>query len=161
METSEGIVMRDFAVEPSEGTEQTKGDQPDEDNQTPLTFWSKYIRLTVSEAECRDHLALERTYLAYIRTATAYAQFGVTLAQLFRLNTSERGIGLPTSLRVAGALGATTEVIALLVLLTGTAYFIKQQNGLGKGQILSRGWHVTMLIIVSLIVRVAFVDCEA
>ena len=36
----------------------------------------------------RDHLALERTFLAWLRTSLAFASIGVAVTQLFRLNTS-------------------------------------------------------------------------
>lgn len=155
--------MRDFAIDPTKDQEQTtsKDYEPQTDKPVPSSFWTKYICITISEAECRDHFALERTYLAYIRTASAYAQFGVTLAQLFRLNNSERGIGLPTSLKVAGALGAITEAIAILVILTGTAYFIKQQRGLERGHILSRGWDLPLLLTMSTIVRLSSSNSES
>jgi uncharacterized membrane protein YidH (DUF202 family) len=183
METADGIMMRDFALKPrvdSQGKskddqvqtqDQDRDDDQDQDPDhededrnsiaSPTTFWTKHIRLTVTEKECRDHFALERTYLAYIRTASAYAQFGVTLAQLFRLNNSNKGIELPSTLKIASALGATTEGIAILVILSGTAYFVKQQRGLKKGWIVSRGWEVTALIVVSFVVcRFNSSDCE-
>lgn len=36
----------------------------------------------------RDHLALERTFLAWLRTSLAFASIGIAITQLFRLNTS-------------------------------------------------------------------------
>lgn len=36
----------------------------------------------------RDHLALERTFLAWLRTSLAFASIGIAVTQLFRLNTS-------------------------------------------------------------------------
>ena len=66
--------------------------------------------------------ALERTFLAYVRTASAYAQFGVTMAQLFRLNLSHRGFQTPLTLKIGKALGATTEAIAIVVMLIGATY---------------------------------------
>ncbi|PGH13985.1 hypothetical protein AJ80_06125 [Polytolypa hystricis UAMH7299] len=36
----------------------------------------------------RDHLALERTFLAWLRTSLAFASIGIAVTQLFRLNIS-------------------------------------------------------------------------
>jgi uncharacterized membrane protein YidH (DUF202 family) len=36
----------------------------------------------------RDHLALERTFLAWLRTSLAFASIGIAVTQLFRLNTT-------------------------------------------------------------------------
>ncbi|KAL1978057.1 hypothetical protein VTN31DRAFT_916 [Thermomyces dupontii] len=36
----------------------------------------------------RDHLALERTFLAWLRTSLAFASIGIAITQLFRLNSS-------------------------------------------------------------------------
>ena len=96
--------------------------------------------------------ALERTYLAYVRTASAVAQFGVTVAQLFKLNNYKDGISNVTSLRIGRALGATIEAIAIVVLLSGAFYFTQQQTGLMKGVTLSRGYHLWIITIMSMIV---------
>jgi uncharacterized membrane protein YidH (DUF202 family) len=140
METPEGIQMRDLAIKPVVNEEDPASQPETEEKQR--NFWSRHIRIIIEEDDCRDHLALERTYLAYVRTASAYAQFGVTLAQLFRLNSTEKGIGTATTLRIGNALGATTEGIAILISLLGAAYFMKQQSGILKGVIISRGWDI-------------------
>ncbi|RAO66130.1 uncharacterized protein BHQ10_002142 [Talaromyces amestolkiae] len=36
----------------------------------------------------RDHLALERTFLAWLRTSLSFASIGIAVTQLFRLNSS-------------------------------------------------------------------------
>ncbi|KAM5434285.1 hypothetical protein MferCBS31731_006779 [Microsporum ferrugineum] len=36
----------------------------------------------------RDHLALERTFLSWLRTSLAFASIGIAVTQLFRLNTA-------------------------------------------------------------------------
>lgn len=123
METPEGIRMRDFVADNAATTPEV-AQNPSADQ----GLWLKHIRITIDEAECRDHFALDRTFLAYIRTASAYAQVGVTLAQLFRLNNySSNGGRNPTSLKFGNALGAATECVAIGVSLVGFFYFLKQQ----------------------------------
>lgn len=74
------------------------------------------------------------------------------MAQLFKLNSKEDGTTTSTTLRIARGMGAATEAIAILILLIGATYFAKQQSGLMKGIILSRGWDVMTMGIVSFLV---------
>ena len=46
------------------------------------------VELDNKGSVARDHLALERTFLAWLRTSLAFASIGVAVTQLFRLNTS-------------------------------------------------------------------------
>jgi uncharacterized membrane protein YidH (DUF202 family) len=50
----------------------------------------KYGSVTLENkgAVARDHLALERTFLAWLRTSLAFASIGIAVTQLFRLNTT-------------------------------------------------------------------------
>ncbi|KAI1872634.1 hypothetical protein JX265_005514 [Neoarthrinium moseri] len=50
------------------------------------SIWS--IELENKGSVARDHLALERTFLAWLRTSLAFASIGIAITQLFRLNTS-------------------------------------------------------------------------
>jgi uncharacterized membrane protein YidH (DUF202 family) len=53
-------------------------------------FTEKYgsVALENKGSVARDHLALERTFLAWLRTSLAFASIGIAVTQLFRLNTS-------------------------------------------------------------------------
>lgn len=74
----------------------------------------------------RDHLALERTFLAWLRTSLAFASIGIAITQLFRLNASAQaqvervhltsGDTLPTQLPLSPLLGhgLAPEFIPLL-----------------------------------------------
>lgn len=69
----------------------------------------------------RDHLASERTFLAYVRTSLALASSGVALVQLFALSSASSSADVTGRVRgFARPLGATTVFIGLLVLLIGT-----------------------------------------
>jgi uncharacterized membrane protein YidH (DUF202 family) len=54
------------------------------------SFAEKYgsVSLENKGSVARDHLALERTFLAWLRTSLAFASIGIAITQLFRLNTS-------------------------------------------------------------------------
>ena len=161
MESMENIEMRDFAVQavieadPSASLKRRTSFS----EWSARSFWEKHIRITIHEEECRDHVALERTYLAYVRTASAYAQFGVTMAQLFRLNVNGEEQPTTITLRIGSALGATTEAIAILVILIGAGYFAKQQSGIMKGHILARGWDVPTIVSMTFVVSHTFPLC--
>ncbi|KAH7098983.1 hypothetical protein BKA62DRAFT_585080, partial [Auriculariales sp. MPI-PUGE-AT-0066] len=92
----------------------------------------------------RDHLASERTWLAYVRTSLAIASTGVALVQLFTVaattsseEASNHSIKLNKRLqRFARPLGATIILLGLMVLLVGHAgllRFFRIQSALTKG----------------------------
>ncbi|KAF8431354.1 hypothetical protein BGX38DRAFT_1053705, partial [Terfezia claveryi] len=49
-------------------------------------FWNKHISVLVPGKAARDHLAIERTFLAYHRTSMVFALTGTVVAQLYVLN---------------------------------------------------------------------------
>jgi uncharacterized membrane protein YidH (DUF202 family) len=68
---------------------------PSDEDKDPRAPWyrrvaDKYgsVSLENKGATARDHLALERTFLAWLRTSLAFASIGIAITQLFRLNTS-------------------------------------------------------------------------
>ena len=74
----------------------------------------------------RDHLASERTFLAYVRTSLALASAGVALVQLFTIaDLASRSRDIPISdsnrraQRFARPLGVTMVLFALIMLGTG------------------------------------------
>ncbi|KAJ5097104.1 hypothetical protein N7456_007825 [Penicillium angulare] len=66
-------------------------DQEDEHQRSRLgRFVHRFgsLELENKGSVARDHLALERTFLAWIRTSLAFASIGIAVTQLFRLNTA-------------------------------------------------------------------------
>ncbi|KAL4258083.1 Inner Membrane YidH-like protein [Pleurotus pulmonarius] len=94
-----------------------------------------------SGSVARDHLASERTFLAYVRTSLAVASTGVALVQLFTIavNTSPSSMPPtfePTSKRLqslARPLGATTVIFGMIVLTIGMTRYFTIQTALTKG----------------------------
>jgi len=129
----------------------------------------------------RDHLALERTFLAWLRTSLAFASIGIAVTQLFRLNTSLQGneevdtssLSLVELLisnaepshklrHVGKPLGATFLGISILILLLGFHRYFESQHYVIRGKFpASRGSIVLVslvtyaLIVASLVVVVA------
>lgn len=85
----------------------------------------------------RDHLASERTYLAYVRTSLACASAGVALVQLFTLSNSTdantHGQGEIVPQRFARPLGATVVLLGLFILIYGLVRYFMTQAALVRG----------------------------
>ncbi|KAJ7132093.1 hypothetical protein C8R44DRAFT_871083 [Mycena epipterygia] len=93
-----------------------------------------------SGSVARDHLASERTFLAYVRTSLVVASTGVALVQLFTISANatadDKLSFLPTTRRVqmwARPLGATMVCLGLVVLAFGTTRYFRIQSALIQG----------------------------
>ncbi|KAK5170453.1 uncharacterized protein LTR77_005041 [Saxophila tyrrhenica] len=66
------------------------GETSEESESWWKVFVDKYgsVELENKGSIARDHLALERTFLAWLRTSLSFASIGIAVTQLFRLNTS-------------------------------------------------------------------------
>ncbi|KAF8349243.1 hypothetical protein F5887DRAFT_878525 [Amanita rubescens] len=90
------------------------------------------LTLKNSGSVARDHLALERTFLAYVRTSLGLVTAGVALVQLFMTAKPVNFNG--TRFRVMiRALGASTVVLGLIVLAIGVIRYFSIQAALTTG----------------------------
>ncbi|KAG8715065.1 hypothetical protein FRC11_005931 [Ceratobasidium sp. 423] len=98
---------------------------------------SMSILLTYDDLQARDHLANERTWLAYVRTSLAIASTGVALVQLFTIAAQQ-----PTGTVLIGAklqrfarpLGAVIVVIGMSVLALGVNRYFRVQSALTENK---------------------------
>ncbi|KAF8993839.1 hypothetical protein BDQ17DRAFT_1431432 [Cyathus striatus] len=133
---------------PATPLESVQDDESDEHDHTHSGSdrWQPSLRLLNNGSVARDHLASERTYLAYVRTSLGIASAGVALTQFFKLSERTQSLAAP--------LGATAIGSSLLVLLIGTYRYFEVQATLPTGRYpASRiGISVIAFIVVSLIV---------
>lgn len=114
---------------------------------SPQKWWARNISLVVQHTSSgprggdpRDYLALERTFLSWIRTATALVSFGVVITQLF--------VFKKVDVRKGSILGACTSAGAILIVLIGCVRYFKQQKHLTHGNSTSAGWEIVALLII-------------
>lgn len=147
-------------------------------------FWTGYVCPSIDQEALRDHLgtvtfhiyliscfiyaflnlesysseiALERTFLGYLRTSLALATTGVFIAQLFRLQPPSND-DLPFSYFAIGRpLSVTFISMALVVIIIGAIRFWRLQSLLVLGKSRSGGWEVLAIMASSLLVSSVFV----
>ena len=98
-----------------------------------ITRFHPTLRLVLQNkaSVARDHLASERTFLAYVRTSLGLASAGVALVQLFTMaDLISRSTGVPLPAvnqklqKFVIPLGLTALAMALIVLIIGELLFI-------------------------------------
>ena len=111
---------------------------------SPQKWWSRHVSLVVAHTsdsptggDPRDYLSLERTFLAYIRTASALVSVGVITTQLFVLKK--------VNPRTGSVLGAIISAGGVAVTLIGCSRYFKQQKYLTHGKAISAGWDIISL----------------
>jgi uncharacterized membrane protein YidH (DUF202 family) len=98
--------------------------------------------------------ALERTFLAYIRTSTVIAMQGVLIAQLFRLQRPNTDVHRLSFHAVGIPLSVACHFVAVLVTLVGAFRFWRQQNAISRGKVHAGGWDMNSVGIFLFIVGV-------
>jgi uncharacterized membrane protein YidH (DUF202 family) len=120
-----------------------------------VKFWTAQISVTIDEGSHRDHLALERTFLGYLRTSLAFAMTGVLIAQLFRLQHTVNP-NLNLGFFVMGIpLAAIFIGFGAVVLLVGAFRFWRQQNAMIRGKVHRGGLEISMVMLGSIVVSCA------
>lgn len=119
-----------------------RGTEPTERQEKPDSWLSslleKYgsVELENKGSVARDHLALERTFLAWLRTSLSFASIGIAITQLFRLNTSLQNSPIDQNQlhHVGKPLGATFIAIAVVILGIGFHRYFESQHYVIRGK---------------------------
>ncbi|OQE07065.1 hypothetical protein PENVUL_c015G09115 [Penicillium vulpinum] len=113
-----------------------------------IRIWTHNVTLTVPHKSSRDYFALERTFLAYIRTSIAVTQQGVLIAQLFRLQAADALADRLGFRQVGTPLSVACYCVAILVALVGAYRFWRQQSAIARGKIYAGGWELNTVGIL-------------
>jgi uncharacterized membrane protein YidH (DUF202 family) len=114
--------------------------------------WERNVYIKVPVEKRRDHLALERTYLGYLRTSLALSMVGVIVAQLFRLQSSELPGGEIGYFVLGVPLAACFIGGSVVVILLGAVRFWRQQTAMVKGKVWAGGWEVLGIMCTGILV---------
>lgn len=112
-----------------------------------IRWWTNYVYLTVPHKECRDHLANERTYLAYMRTSLALSMMGVTISQLLRLQHSITPSHVYGYYILGRPLGVFFQVVAMILSVIGGHRYWRQQMSMARGKVWAGGWEIYLIML--------------
>lgn len=87
------------------------------------------LRLQNSGSVARDHLASERTFLAYVRTSLAMASVGVAIVQLFTVSDlilpNQAMLVPPATMKIkdiARPVGASMVLLGIIIVIIGALF---------------------------------------
>lgn len=98
-------------------------------------------------------VALERTFLGYLRTSQALSMLGVIISQLFHLQHSTSPDPVLGYFVVGKPLAAICQGAAIYTLILGSYRWWRQQNAIVRGKVLVGGFEVTLIGMGFLLVR--------
>ncbi|KAK6460117.1 hypothetical protein DFJ63DRAFT_315990 [Scheffersomyces coipomensis] len=111
----------------------------------------------------RDHLANERTFLAWLRTSLSFITIGIGVTQLFRLEDKTSSVHVNDSILILSnddksitinkygkPLGSTFIILGIITLLFGVSRFFQVQSMLTKNYYPASRLSILSLIIVVL-----------
>lgn len=123
-------------------------------------WWSFYINPNLvcqdvtghTVHDPRDFLALERTYLSYLRTSNTLAQFGVVIAQLFILQNVGFGYGR--------GLAVCIFLLAILLTTVSATRVLRMQNKIIAGRMVTNA-HLFLLamgLLIALLIALLIIN---
>ncbi|KAH7155854.1 hypothetical protein B0J13DRAFT_235249 [Dactylonectria estremocensis] len=115
--------------------------------------WGSHVSCEVDFAAARDHLALERTFLGYLRTSMAMSMLGTAIAQLFRITEDGPGFGYT---RAGKPLATLCFAYSIATILLGAVRSWRHQHSLVSGRALTGGFEIHLLGIGTCLLLLVF-----
>jgi uncharacterized membrane protein YidH (DUF202 family) len=97
--------------------------------------------------------ALERTYLAYLRTSLALSNIGVVIAQLFSLTQQQGASSNAASnpkVKTGLPLAVVFIVAAIVVMSLGAIRFWRQQTAMARNKVWAGGFEIYLIMFVAI-----------
>ncbi|CAM1504571.1 Fc.00g021620.m01.CDS01 [Cosmosporella sp. VM-42] len=116
-------------------------------------FWKSNVSCEVEHSASRDHLALERTFLGYLRTSMMMSIIGTTIAQLFTINNHDAGFGYTL---VGKPFAAVCYSFSIGTILLGALRCWRQQHAMICGQALSSGFEIHLIGVGAVLLLIVF-----
>ena len=117
-------------------------------------------RAGAGDSRARDHLANERTFLAWIRTGIALVGFGILIAKLRYLSldlnaaAGASGVVVPSGGRSA-LLGAVFAALGILMIILGAARYAGSERAIERGEFRPRSGQLLVLALLLVLLGVA------
>lgn len=110
-------------------------------------FWRHQISVKVDHSTCRDHLALERTFLGYLRTSLAFSMIGISVAYLFRIQHAPNPSPVFGFYKLGKPVSYILQGIAISTLLIGAFRTWRSQNAIVRGKAISGGFEIVAIAL--------------
>ncbi|KAG7044780.1 hypothetical protein JMJ77_0004241 [Colletotrichum scovillei] len=154
LETARNVTKKDEGNTEASSAESSVQNPPSSSKECIIKrFWSKQVSVVVEFETCRDHLAIERTFLGYLRTSLATAVLGTVVAQLFALQASDTGFGYTA---VGKPLATLCYSFSICIVLLGAFRAWRLQHAMFAGKALAGGFELTTLALGFLILSLVF-----
>ncbi|RGB31090.1 hypothetical protein C1646_709954 [Rhizophagus diaphanus] len=129
---------------------------------SPKTWWSKInpsLTLENKASVARDHLANERTFLAWLRTSLSFISIGIAITQLFRLTKISGDDQRANEYNKEGKiLGIIFIILGIVFLSFGITRYFHSQYLMTKGHFpASRGSIIIGTILTILVLATFFI----
>ena len=117
-------------------------------------LWLEGFSFLVNQRDSRDHLANERTFLAWLRTSMALSMTGIFTTQIFVVQSHDDPHTSLSFFVLGIPLSSICQAAALVSVVAGACRFWRHQSAMTNGRACSGGWEVLLVGGLITMVRV-------